>query len=168
MLPLNIYDQLNIKLNGKLELRPCNDIKVVNYSKQSVNIVGKVSVTCNHANITKKCTFYVTDINDMKILLGLTFCKAFNLVTIQCDDQCVCKKVAVDVLNEFPRGLDIPNKQISTQPPPPVNVETKLRPDCKAHIMELFPELFEGIGTIKKHHCQNRHRPKCYISHLAA
>lgn len=25
----------------------------------------------------------------------------------------------------------------------------KLRPDCKAHIMELFPDLFDGVGTMK-------------------
>ena len=24
-----------------------------------------------------------------------------------------------------------------------------LRPDCKQHILELFPELFNGIGTMK-------------------
>ena len=31
----------------------------------------------------------------------------------------------------------------------PIDIHTKLRSDCKAHIMELFPELFDGIGTIK-------------------
>ena len=41
-MPLNVYDQLNQKLNGKLELRPCDKIKVIGYSKQSVDIVGKV------------------------------------------------------------------------------------------------------------------------------
>ena len=25
----------------------------------------------------------------------------------------------------------------------------KLRPDCKAHVMELFPELFNSLGTMK-------------------
>ena len=69
-------------------------------------------------------------------------------MTVNCDDQCVCKKVATDVINEFPKGLSIPN-QSTLQPPPPVNIETRLRPDCKAHIMELFPDLLEGIGTIK-------------------
>ena len=70
------------------------------------------------------------------------------MVTVNCDDNCVCKKIAVDVINEFPRGLSVPNQR-TLQQLPPVDIETKLRPDCKAHIMELFPDLFEGIGTLK-------------------
>ena len=60
--------------------------------------------------------------------------------------------MVVDVLNEFPTGLDIPKpKQMDPHQVyiPPVDINIKLRPDCKMHIMELFPELFEGIGTIK-------------------
>ena len=73
VIPLNIYDQLNQKLKGNLELKPCGDVKVIGYSKQSVNIVGKISVTCTHATTIKKCNFYVTDIVDTKIILGLQF-----------------------------------------------------------------------------------------------
>ena len=43
-MPLNVYEQLNQKLNDKLELRPCDKIKVIGYSKQSVDIVGQSSV----------------------------------------------------------------------------------------------------------------------------
>ena len=56
----------------------------------------------------------------------------------------------VDVLSEFPTGLDIPKqKQMNQVYLPPVDIHTKLRSDCKVHIMELFPELFDGVGTIK-------------------
>ena len=34
-------------------------------------------------------------------------------------------------------------------PPLPVDVDTKLRQHCKQHILELFPELFDGVGTTK-------------------
>ena len=149
-MPMNIFSQLNSRLNGELKLCPCNDVKVIGYSKQSVEIVGKVTVNCTHANTTKHCVFYVTNLTDSKILLGLTFCKAFDLVKIICDDDCVCKKKMVDVLNKFPASLDIPKQMKMNQVYlPPVDVHTKLRPDCKAHIMELFPELFNGVGTIK-------------------
>ena len=134
MMPLNIYDQSHLKLKGELKLNPCNDIRVICYSKQSVKSVGKVTVTCSHADTTKRCIFYVTDLNDMKILLGLTFCKAFNLVKIQCNDDCICKKVSVDVWNEFPAGLDV-TKQMDHAYLPPVDTGIKLRPDCKAHVM---------------------------------
>ena len=152
VMPLNIFDQLNTRLNGELKLCPCNDVQFIRYSKQSVEIVGKVTVNCTHANTTKHCVFYITNLTDSKILLGLTFCKAFDLVKIICDDDCVCKKMKVDALYEFPAGLDIPKqKQMKMNQVylPPIDVHTKLRSDCKAHVMELFPELFDGVGTIK-------------------
>ena len=96
-----------------------NDVKVIGYSKQTVSTVGIVIVSSTHASTTKHCIIYVTNLNDTKILLGLNFCKLFDLFKIQCDEQYVCKKVAVDVLNEtisnneFPRGLDIPSQNHS-------------------------------------------------------
>ena len=76
VMPLNIFDRLNYKLNGGLKLCPSNDVQVIGYSKQTVEIVGKVMVNCTHLNTTKCCVFYVTNLTDSKILLGLTFCKA--------------------------------------------------------------------------------------------
>ena len=152
VMPLNIYDQLNLKLKSELKLNPCNDVRVIGYSKQSVKIVGKVVVTCSHADATKRCVFYVTDLNDMKIFLGLTFCKTFNLVEILCRDDCICNKISVDVLNEFLAGLDVPNpnqNQMDHAYLLPVDTGIKLRPDCKAHGTELFPEHFNGLGTMK-------------------
>ena len=150
-MPLTVYDQLNQKLDGKLELKSCNNIKVIGYSKQSVNIVGKICVTCTHANVVKKCNFFITDIIDTKVILGLQFCRAFNLVKILCDDSCVHKQITVDIINsEFPRGLDPSNPYSTNSPkPPPVDVNLKLRSDCKAHVMELYPDLFDGVGTIQ-------------------
>ena len=138
-------------LKGNLELKPCGDVKVIGYSKQSVSIVGRISVACTHATTIKKCNFYVTDIVDTKVILSLQFCRAFNLVQINCNEHCNCKKVAVDVINsEFPRGLNPGNPHSTNLPkPPPVNMNLKLRPDCKAHIMELYPDLFNGVGTIQ-------------------
>ena len=34
-MPLNIYDQLNQKLKGKLELRPCDKIRVIGYRQDN-------------------------------------------------------------------------------------------------------------------------------------
>ena len=73
---------------------------------------------------------------------------SFVEVQINCDEQCVCKQITVDVINsKFPRGLD-PGNHSTKAKLPPVDINLKLRPDCKAHIMELYPDLFEGVGTI--------------------
>ena len=94
---------------------------------KTVKIVGRISVTCTHTTTIKKVNFYVTDIIDTKFILGLQFCRAFNLVMINCNEHCECKKVAVDVINaEFPRGLD-PGSPCSTRAKlPPVDVNLKL------------------------------------------
>ena len=147
-MPLNIYDQLNMKLNGDLQLKPCNDVKIVGYTKQSVSNVGQIAMTCTHANVMKKCLFYVTDITGTKVILGLNFCTAFNLVKIICDEKYACKQVTIDVINDFPKGLDVPDVS-STKVLPPVDVHLKLQPDCTNHILELHPDLFDGFGTIK-------------------
>ena len=68
---------------------------------------------------------------------------------INCNEHSECKRVAVDIINsEFPRGLD-PGNSTNLPKPPPVDVNLKLRPDCKAHVMELYPDLFEGVSTIQ-------------------
>ena len=56
-MPLSIYDQLNLKLQGKLQLRTCSDIKVVDCSKHPVKVIGRISVTCTHMDMIKKCIF---------------------------------------------------------------------------------------------------------------
>ena len=141
--------QLNMKFKSGLQIKPCNDVKVVGYSKQSVSIVGRIVVICTHANAIKKCLFYITDITDTKVILGLNFCRAFNLVKVICDENCACKQVTIDAINNFLKGLDVPNMSITSKVLPPVDVNLKLLPDCKAYILELYPDLFDGVGTMK-------------------
>ena len=105
-------------------------------------------MTCTHASVIKKCLFYVTDIMDTKVILGLNFCRAFNFVKVICDEKCACKQVTIDAINDFPKGLDVPDVS-GAKVIPPVDVHLKLQPDCKNHILELYPDLFDGVGTMK-------------------
>ena len=92
-MPLNIYDQLNTKL------RPSSDVNIVVYNKQSIKCMGKVIVQCKHKDVIKN----VTSIADSKVILGLAFCKAFGLVFVNCDENCQCKQISLDIINnEFP------------------------------------------------------------------
>ena len=94
----------------------------------------------------------MTSVSDSKVILGLRICQMFNLVSVNCDDKCPCKQISLVVINnEFLRGLEIPDSTNMEQMKlPPVDINTKLRSnDMKAHIMELFHKLFDGIGLIK-------------------
>ena len=86
-----------MKLNGGLQLKACNDVKI-GYTKQSVSIVGRIAVTCTHA----------------------------NLVKVICDEKCACKQVTIDVINDFLKGLNVPDVS-STKVLPTVDVHLKLR-----------------------------------------
>ena len=124
-MPLNIYDELKQKC--QLEIRPCGDVNIIRYNKHSIECVGKVVVCCQHKDIVKGISFYVMSVNDNKVILGLNFFKQFNLVSMHCGDECDCKKVSLDVINEFPRGLSVPDNIEQTQTKlPPVDVNTKL------------------------------------------
>ena len=84
------------------------------------------------------------------MILGANTCQELGLVKIVCDDQCQCKSMEIMLINqEFPVGLSVPN----TKPRsilPPVNLSTKIDvADPKADIMNLFPDLFEGVGTME-------------------
>ena len=147
---LNIYDQLNTKLKGKLEMRPCSDVNIVEYNKESIECMAKVIIQCKHKEVTKNVTFYVRLVNDNNVILGLNFCKQFQLILVHCEEDCDCKEISLDIINnEFPQGLSVPDSTKQTKLPL-VNVNTKLQTyNMKAHIMELSPDLFDRIGTIK-------------------
>ena len=59
-MPLNVYDELKPKC--QLEIRPCADINIISYNKQSIECVGKVIVQCKHRGHDQKCEL-LCDIN---------------------------------------------------------------------------------------------------------
>ena len=84
------------------------------------------------------------------IILGL-LCIDLGLIVIKCDDECVCKKnVQVAATSS---STPIENKQgndDTSSTLPPVPLDTKIdETNAKAHIMQLYQYLLEGIGTIK-------------------
>ena len=115
--------------------------------------MGKAVVHCQQKDIVKSVNFYVTSVNNNKVILGLNFCKQLKLVSIHCGNECDCKKVSLDIINnQFPRGLSVPVNIEQTQSKlSPVDVNTKLQTyNMKSHIMELYPDLLDGVGTIKE------------------
>ena len=71
---------------------------------------------------------------------------------IVCDDKCSCKTAEIMSINqEFPVGLSVPNAKLKPRLVlPPVDLNTKIDvTNPKAHIMNLFPDLFEGVPNAK-------------------
>ena len=94
--------------------------------------------------------FFITNVDDTKVILGAKTCQELGLVKIICDDNCQCKSMEIMSINqEFPVGLSVPNvKPRIILPPVDLNMKINVT-DLKAHIMNLFPDLFEGVGTME-------------------
>ena len=132
------------KIN-KLPLYPKSDVKLVGYGNRSIEYTG-TTVTQ-----TKKATFYVTKLNDDKVILGLHLCIDLQLLSLHCDDKCQCKSHVLHetkkIGSEFPIGVDLQQTQQDVLPPFPIS--TKLEGNVKQQITDLYPDLFSGVGTIK-------------------
>ena len=138
------------KIN-KLPLYPKSDVKLVGYDNRNIEYIGTTVVDVAHLTQTKKATFYVTKLNDDKVILGLHLCIDLQLLSIHCDDKCRCKSQMLHktkkIGSEFPIGVDL--QQVQQGVLPPVSISTRLEGDVKQQIINLYPDLFSGVGTIK-------------------
>ena len=78
----------------------------------AIDCIGTVQLDCTHGDITKKMKFYITDVVDDKLILGLDFSKNFQLISVHCDSNCPCKANLNSLYKvEFPIGLSVPNDE---------------------------------------------------------
>ena len=112
--------------------------------------MGTTKIKCNHNGTELDAIFYVTDVPDNKIILGLQLCIDLGLIVVRCNDECRCKNVQVaetssSTLIENTQGSD---DQRSTLPSVPLDMKID-ETNLKAHVMKLYPDLFDGVRTIK-------------------
>ena len=127
-------------------------VKISGYGEKSIEYIGTCVFKVSHNNHQRDVLFFITRVNDTKVILGAKTCQEFNLVKIVCDDKCLCKTVQIMLINqEFPVGLSVPDMKSKPRLVlPPVDLNTKIDvTDPKAHIINLFPDLFEGVGTME-------------------
>ena len=134
----------------KLSLFPKSCIELLGYRNRTIEYLGTTKLECIHNGTKVNAIFYVTNVMDRKIILGLQLCIELGLIVIKCDDECQCKNLTIAEAN----AADPIRKQQAVDqnstPLPPVSLDTEIdSTNLKAHIMCLFPDLFEGVGTIR-------------------
>ena len=146
----------HIGKTNKLPLFPKSDVKLVGYGNRNIEYIGTTVLDIAHLTQTKKATFYVTKLNDDKVTLGLCLCVDLQLLSVHCDDKCQCKSKsqilheAKKVGDEFLIGVNLQQEHTQQDILPPVPISTRLEgDDLKQQIMELYPDLFSGVGPIK-------------------
>ena len=147
----SVFDRLSNSTNrSSVLLNKTKMVKISGYGENSIEYMGTCVVKVGHNNHHRDVLFFITDVNDSKVILGAKSCQEFNLVKIVCDDKCPCKTAEIMSINqEFPVGLSVPDVKPRIILPP-VDLNTKIDvTDPKAHIMNLFPDLFEGVSTME-------------------
>ena len=145
-----VFQTLQKRDGNKLPLYSKTGVKLVRYSNKTINYLGTTKIKCNHSGVECDAVFYITDVPDTKIILELQLCIDLSLIVIRCDDKCRCKNVQVAetsslTLIENTQGSDDQSSML-----PPVPLDTTIdETNPKAHIMKLYPDLFDGVGTIK-------------------
>ena len=141
-----------LQKNGKLPLYPKTCVKLVRHGKKTINYLGTTKIKCNHNGTECDAIFYVTYVPVTKIILGLLLCIDLGLIVIRCDDECRCKNVQVaETSSSTPiENIQGSGDQSLTLTLPPVPLDTKIdETNPKAHVMRLYPDLFNELRTIK-------------------
>ena len=113
------------KSGHKLPLYPKSCVKLVGYGNRVIEYLGTTKIECVHNGTTINATFYITNVLDKKVILGLRVCIKLGLIVIKCDDECQCKNLTVaeanaaDPIRKQQETVD----QNSTLPPVPLNTE---------------------------------------------
>ena len=146
-----VFDRLsNGSTQNTVVLNKTKMVKISGYGENSIEYTETCVFKVSHNNHHRDILFFITDVTDTKVILGAKSCQEFNLVKIVCDDKCPCKTTEIMSINqEFPVGLSVPDAKPRIILPP-VDLNTKIDvADPKAHIMNLFPDLFEGVSTME-------------------
>ena len=154
---INVLTESLFKCIGKTNKLPLflkSDVKLVGYRNRNIEYIGTTVLDIAHLSQNKKATFYATKLNDDKVILGLHLCGDLQLLSIHCDDKCWCKSQllheAKKVGSEFSIGVDLQQEHTHTPKLPPVSISTRFEgDDVKQQIMQLYPDLFSSVGTIK-------------------
>ena len=81
----------HIGKTNKLPLFMKSDVKLVGYGNRNIEYIGTTVLDVSHLFQNKKATFYVTKLNDDKVILGLHLCVDLQLLSVHCDDKYRCK-----------------------------------------------------------------------------
>ena len=148
-----VFDKLSISSSTTRKsvlLTRTKTVKISRYGEHSIEYIGTCVFKVSHNKQNRDVLFLITDVNDAKVILGAKSCQEFNLVKTVCDDNCSCKTSEIMLMNqEVPLGMSVPNiKPKLVLPPVDLNIKIDVT-NPKAHIMNLFPDLFEGVGTME-------------------
>ena len=148
----HVFDKLSSGTKSNALLNKARMTNITGYGQNPIDYIGTCMFKVRHNDVQRDVLLFITNVDDTKVIFGSKAYQEFRLVEILCDDQCHCKKVEFEVAtvnDEFPIRLSVPDK-MAIPKLSLVDIHTKIDgEDPKGHILHLFPDLFEGIGTME-------------------
>ena len=79
-----IFDKLSISstTRNSVLLNKTRTVKISGYGENMIEYIGTCVFKVSHNNQHKDVLFFITNVNDEKIILGAKSCQEFNLVKI--------------------------------------------------------------------------------------
>ena len=90
------FDRLsNGTTRNSVLLNKTKMVKISGYGENSIEYIGTFVFKVSHNNHHRDVLFFITSVNDTKVILDAKTCQEFNLVKIICDDKCPCKTAEI-------------------------------------------------------------------------
>ena len=110
MMSKNVFDSLSNSTTKTVLLNKTKTVKISGYGENSIEYIGTCVFKVSHNNQHRDVLFFITNMNDAKVIMGAKSCQEFNLVKTVCDNKCQCKTAEIMSINqEFPTGLSVPD-----------------------------------------------------------
>ena len=75
-----VFDRLSNSTNkNSVLLNKTKMVKISGYSEKSIEYMGTCVFKVSHNNHHRDVLFFITDVNDTKVILGAKSCQEFNL-----------------------------------------------------------------------------------------
>ena len=72
-------------------LNKAKTTQITGYGKTPIGYFGTCVHIVKHNDVQRDVLFFITDVDDDKVILDAKACQQFKLVEILCDECCQCK-----------------------------------------------------------------------------
>ena len=92
----SVFDKLsNGTTRNSVLLNKTKTVKISRYGENTIEYIETCVFKESHNNHHRDVLFFITNVNDTKVILGAKSSQEFNLVKTVCDDKCSCKPVEI-------------------------------------------------------------------------
>ena len=134
VMPTRVFSQI-----ANTENIEQSNVKLKGYGGSAIPVIGESFIRCTYNNIYKDVKFYIVE-SSSKTALGLESCQDFKLVKIM-------DEIKHSSSEKVQKDADSKNLEAKTG-----SIKGLSDKALKNKIEEMYPEIFNGLGTLTEEH----------------